>query len=187
METALPKDDLILHKAFETFAQSENIKEPIRKIALLMVNDELTRENIQKNLAEYGYTLQDIKNDLLDILISYTNIVLEDNIITENEKRNFAFLKLYFKIKESDFYKYKLYEIKTILHRQFEKLYFDNNISEEEALHSVNLQDMFDLSYNQFDEMKEEEIKRALENGANILNLDTANIKLANKFGVQNK
>jgi hypothetical protein len=182
METALPKDDLILHKAFETLSTEESSKEYIREIALLVVNDELIRENIQKILAKYGYTLQDIKNDLLDILISYTNTILEDNIITENEKRNFTFLKLYFNIKEGDFYRYKLYEIKNILHQQFEKLYLDNNISEEEAEYSFNLQDMFDLSYDQFDTLKEGEVKRALENGANILNLDTANIKLANKF-----
>jgi hypothetical protein len=85
---------------------------------------------------------------------------------------------LYFGIKEGDFYKYKLLEIQEILHQQFEKLYFDNNISEEEAEYSLNLQEMFGLNYDQFDLLKEEEIKKALERGANILNLDTANIKL---------
>jgi hypothetical protein len=112
------------------------------------------------------------------MLISYANVILEDGIITDKEKRNFGFLKLYFGIKPNDFYKHKLFEITEILHYQFEKLYFDNNISKEEAEHGVDLQDMFGLSYAQFDKLKEKEIRKALENGANILNLDTANIKL---------
>jgi hypothetical protein len=155
MDTALPKDDLILHTAFETIAKSDTISEHIREIATLVVSDELTRENIQSIVSKFGYTVQDIKNELLDMLIAYANAILEDSTITDKEKQNFGFLKLYFGIKPNDFYKYKLFEIKEILHRQLEKMYLDNNISKEEAEHGVDLQDMFELSFEQFDKLKE--------------------------------
>jgi hypothetical protein len=179
METVLPIDDLDLHRAFETVAQSDGINDYIREIATLVVHDDLTSEHFRIILTKYGITTKSIKRELLDLLIAYANIILKDGIITDKEKRNFGFLKLYFDIKEGDFYKYKLFAIQEILHQQFEKLYFDNNISIEEAEYSLNLQEMFGLSYDQFDQLKEDEIKKALERGANILNLDTANIKLA--------
>jgi hypothetical protein len=179
MEQVLPIDDLDLHRAFETVVQSDGISGYIREIAALVVHDALTEAHFRAILAKYGVTAKNIKRELLDLLITYVNIILEDGIITDKERRNLGFLKLYFDIKEGDFYKYKLPAIQEILHQQFEKLYFDNNISKEEAEYSLNLQEMFGLSYDQFDRLKEGEIKKALERGANILNLDTANMKLA--------
>jgi hypothetical protein len=181
MKTVLPLDDLDLHRAFEVVAQANNISCYIREIAALVVQDDLTNEHVQTILTKYGITAESIKRELLDLLIAYANIILEDGIITDKERRNFGFLKLYFGIKEGDFYKYKLQDIQEILYQQFEKLYLDNNISKEEAEYSVDLQDMFGLSYDQFDKLKEDEIRKVLERGANILNLDTANIKLTNK------
>jgi hypothetical protein len=178
MKNVLPIDDLDLHRAFETVVQSDGVSSYIREIAALVVHNDLTNEHLQAILAKYGITTKDIKRELLDLLITYANIILEDGIITDKERQNFGFLKLYFSIKEGDFYKHKLLEIKEILHQQFEKLYFDNNISKEEAEYSLNLQEMFGLNYEQFDQLKEREIRKALERGANILNLDTANIKL---------
>jgi hypothetical protein len=183
METALLKDDLYLRQVFETISKSDNFKEYIQKIALLVVDNQLTRGSVQKLLTQFNIDgVKSVKNDLLDLLFAYVNAILEDNIITDKEKRNFSFLKLYFGIEEGDFYNYKLVELKAVLHKQFEKLYADNSISQEEAVYNVNLQEMFDLSYGQFDKLKEDDIKKALNKGANILNLDTANVKLAREI-----
>jgi hypothetical protein len=86
---------------------------------------------------------------------------------------NIEILKLYFKIKEGDFYKYRYNEIKSICEKQFSRLYRDNNIDYSEELFTVKIQKMFDLSYSQMEAFKIEEIKRALKEGANILNLTT--------------
>ena len=112
----------------------------------------------------------------LDIIIEHINNVLDDNYISEKERESIEFLKLQHKIKEGDFYKYRRSQIEEIIHKQFHLIYLDNTITKEEAEHNFKLQDLFDLSYDQYDKMKENEIKRALSEGANIFHLDTARI-----------
>lgn len=111
----------------------------------------------------------------------YINLILNDHNITENEKNNIRLLKIYFKIKEGDFYNKRYNEVEDILHRQFERLYLDNKISESESIFNVELQEIFDLSYDQFDKFKEKEVRRALDSGIEITKLDTARIPKAIK------
>lgn len=175
MSTALPKNDLELREAFGIILSIKSFSDYIIDIAELIYNNELDRENIQKVLDEQKIKkIEDIKEELLDLLIVYINLILNDHIISDNEKFNVELLKKYFKIKEGDFHKYRFQEVEDILHRQFEIIYLDNDIDAQEAIHNVELQGLFNLSYDQFDEFKEKEIRRALNQGANISNLDTA-------------
>lgn len=173
MATALPKNDLELHDAFGIIISIESLSDYITDISELIYKNELDRENINKVLKDYQIRkIEDLKEELLDLLIVYINLILNDHIISENEKRNVKLLKMYFKINEGDFYKYRYQEVEDILHRQFERIYINNNINYEAALHKVELQGLFDLSYDQFEEFKEKEVREALERGADILNLD---------------
>lgn len=61
-------------------------------------------------------------------------------------------------------------------------IYLDNTVDSLEALHNVELQQLFNLSYDQFDEFKNREIQRAIEQGADITSLDTAKIPKAISF-----
>jgi len=175
------KNDQSLHDAFIEISK-QNRSNYIHEIVDLVIESKLNRKNIQIVLSKYS--IKDvgiIKNELLDVLIEYSNIVLRDNVLSETEKTNFEFLKLYFGIKEGDFYKNKRLEIKNILNKQFEKLYDDNLITHLEAEHNFILQEMFDLNYDQFDILKEDIIIKAIEKGAEITNLDTANKNILNK------
>ena len=175
------KNDQSLHDAFIEISK-QNRSNYIHEIVYLVIESKLNRKNIQIVLSKYS--IKDvgiIKNELLDVLIEYSNIVLRDNVLSETEKTNFEFLKLYFGIKEGDFYKNKRLEIKNILNKQFEKLYDDNLITHLEAEHNFILQEMFDLNYDQFDILKEDIIIKAIEKGAEITNLDTANKNILNK------
>ena len=174
METTLPKDDLELHEAFEVILSIRSFSDYINEIADLIYNNELNRENLKELLQRHQIKkIEDIKEELLDLLLIYINLILNNHIISDNEKQNVQILKIFFKIKEGDFYENRYYEIEDILHRQFERLYLDNNINKEEAIHKVGLQEIFDLGYDQFEEFKEKEIRSALERGAVITDLDT--------------
>jgi len=171
----LPDDDIALNKAFERILSQDTLSGYISDIAELIYNNELSPNSLQRVLSEYNIKdIRSINSELLDLLILYIYEVLKDNIIDDNEKKNIKILKLFFKIKEGDFYKSKYKEIENILHIQFEKLYFDNKISKEEAFHNFKLRSIFDLSHEQFDKFKENEVRRALESGAKITELDTS-------------
>jgi len=168
-----------IQKAFKEIASAEDIKPFVKDIALLVSANNLTNESIKDVLSQHNIRkIQDIKIALLDLLIKYADCILEDDIITEDEKRNFDFLKLFFRIKEGYFWKYKSFEIKEILHRQFEKLYADHYIDRSEAEHEVLLQDIFDLNYAQFEKIKEKYVIESIKQGADIISLNTANTKI---------
>ena len=188
METSLPNNDLELHEAFEIILSIESFSDYISDIAELIYNNQLSRENLQTILTHYQiHRIEDINEELLDLIIVYINLILNDHIITEKEKNNIGLLKIYFKIKEGDFYNKRYYEVEDILNRQFDALYFDNTITNEEALHNVDLQGIFNLSYDQFDEFKEKQVRKALEQGANITDLDTAKYPKASvKYSTEN-
>ncbi|RLD73143.1 MAG: hypothetical protein DRJ10_18180 [Bacteroidetes bacterium] len=180
-------NDLNLKKAFEIILSIESFSDYINDIVELIYRDKISKANLEIILTEYGIeNIVDIKEELLDLLIVYINLVLKDNVISENEKNNIDFLKLYFKIREGDFYNFRFDEIKDILNHQFTRLYADSFIDKNEALYSVDLQDLFDLSYDQFDEFKDKKVRSALESGANILNLDTAKYPKTSKKDFDN-
>jgi hypothetical protein len=167
-------NDLEFSDAFHAIIQKETFKDYVYDIAKLICNNDLNRENLDSILNKYQIrNICDIKMDLMDLLLSYINAVLDDDIITEKENHNIEMLKLYFRIKEGDFYKYRYDEIKQLCKKQFVRLYQDNDISLSESVFGVEMQSIFDLSYQQMDEFKQDEIIRALSEGANIVNLDT--------------
>lgn len=169
------KDEQTLKKIFSEIAKME-IKNYTREIVELVIDSKLSKENIQTVLTKYSIRkVEKIKPELLDILIVYANFVLKDNLITDTEKQNFEFLKMYFGIEEGDFYKYKLLETKSIINKQLERLYSDNLITQSETENNDLLQYMFGLDYDQFDKMKEDFVIKSIEQGAEITNLDTAN------------
>ena len=175
MEKSLPKNDLELHKAFEIILSIRTFNNYISDIAEIIYNGSLNSKNLNSILNEYKIkSIRDINEELLDLIIVYVNLVLNDHIISENERNNIELLKIYFKIKEGDFIENRHAEIEDVLQRQFERQYTDDKIDHKESIHNVYLQEIFDLSYDQFDKFKEYEIVRALARGADITELDTA-------------
>ena len=175
MSKFLSKGDLELHKAFEIILSINSFSNYISHIVELIYNEDLSVETLNAVLEKYNIKSIDvIKEELLDLILIYINLALNDHILSENEKKNIRLLKIYFKIKEGDFYKYRFSEVEEILQRQFERLYMDDKIDESEELHKVDLQEIFGLSYDQFDSFKAVEIIKALEKGADIGKLDTA-------------
>ena len=174
MNTFFPSDDLEFHKTFGTILLIENFSNYINEIIELIHIDELSKSRFDEILNEHNIKqIEDIKEELLDLLLVYINLILNDNIITENESRCLKILKRIFKIKEGDFYSYRYDEVQEVLHRHFERLYSDNIIDDEEALFKVGLQELFDLSYDQFIELTNDEVKAALYRGASLSDLDT--------------
>ena len=179
MNTFLPQNDIQLKEAFAHLSSIEELSDYIKKVSSLIQNGNLDKENFNKILSDYNIAhVEDIKPETLDILLAYIDFILKDNVITESEAANFKQLKRFFKIKEGDFYKYRHANIENLLNRQFELIYADNRIDKEEALYKVGLQELFDLSYDQFLELVDKEVTSALKRGANLDELDTVLMKV---------
>jgi hypothetical protein len=163
-----------LKQPFEQILSRENFGELVNDIAEQISVGQLTAQNLENLLRENGQnSIESIKNNILDMLLAYVNFILEDNCITSNEAENVHFLKRFFKIREGDFYSKKYHQIEEILNKQFEYMYQNNVIDTNEALQKVELQQLFDLSYDQFLELSRNAVQGAIERGANVIDLDT--------------
>lgn len=175
--TLFSQFDEPLRKAFESISQ-ENRSVYIKEISALIGKNMLDKFQLEELLkAHHIYDIRDIKTEILDMLLSYINFILVDDVISENEEKSIILLKRLFKIKEGDFFNFRYKEIETILDKQFQILYSDNQIDKEEALHKVGLQSLFDLGYDQFLQLVDKEVRMAIERGANPEELDTVFIK----------
>jgi len=125
-------------------------------IAELIYEGKLSRACFIEVLERYKVDKEGIKPELIDLILVYLNIILNDHIISEKEKRNAEMLKLFFNLKEGDFCKYRHQEIGYILKRQFDYHSADYEFSNEEEFQEFLLQDLFDLGYDQFNEFKNE-------------------------------
>lgn len=180
METTPSSDDLELSEAFAIIESIPTLSPVIKWIAAELKENKLNQQRLQQILSDNGLDgTEDMKLGLIDLLLLYINLVLNDHIITHKEYLNCKQLKILFKVREGDFYKLRYEELKEVIYKQLERIYRDDNkIDEEEAIHKVNLQGLFDLSYDQFLEFNEREIRIALEKGADIKDLDTVRYPL---------
>lgn len=126
--------------------------EVIKTALQLIMDGQMSSLALDKVLAEKGIRrITDIKEKTLDVLLDYADIILEDDILTSDELRNLKMLKLFFRIEEGDFQKNnKFARVESIIVRQLEKLYADNIIDEQEALHQSDLQGVFGLGYDEY-------------------------------------
>lgn len=174
------RDDLTLKEAFEVILSIDIMEEPFIDMAELIYKKgirttkqetlEVVRQNKFNNYLEF-------KKISLELILRYIRVVLRDNHLTQLEKRNVKFLKLILNVREGDFYNASDYlsdEMYEIIKTQLALIYLDDNkIDRQEALYKVDLQELFDLSYDQFLEFSNVEDQLAIERGANIKDLDS--------------
>lgn len=128
---------------------------PIMKDILgLIMEDKMNRIDIDNLLSAKTFAYRDIKLEGLSTIIKYANIILEDGLITEEEMKNITLMKIFLKIQEGDFYAYnEKKQVDSILKEQLKKIFEDGKVDKEEALKMNDLQTLFGLSYDEFQEV----------------------------------
>jgi hypothetical protein len=165
-------DDLAL--SIEIILSQQELKDYVHEICELIVEKKISRRQVELILKENNINKKIAQNEFLDLILHYVRIALRDGVLTNKEKENIHFLKKLLNIEEKSFYKYKKTEIQDVLKSQLQKIYFnDLKIDDSETLYKVDLQELFNLSYDQFLEFVNEEALVALEQGARIEDLDT--------------
>ena len=144
----------IQETASELIARKE-YPEVIKDVLQLIVDGQMNSIALDKVLAERGIRrITDIKEKTLDVVLDYADMILEDDILTPEELQNMKMLKLFFRVEERDFEKNKKFKrVEAIITRQLEKLYADNILDEQEALHQSDLQGVFGLGYDEYSTM----------------------------------
>lgn len=140
--------------ASELIARNE-YPEVIKDALQLVVDGQMNSISLDKVLSGRGIRrVTDIKEKTLDVVLDYADMILEDDILSPEELQNMKMLKLFFRIEERDFEKNKKFKrVEAIIIKQLEKLYADNILDEQEALHQSDLQGVFGLGYDEYSEI----------------------------------
>ena len=165
----------------------EKIKEVVKKLMTshhysscmtntidLIISDKMNSLELNRCLSDNNYSIDDIKEEALSLIIDYSKVILEDGIITKDEMRNISMLKLFYRIKEGEFFEFgKKEDVTDVLLQQLRKLYADDTIDRGEAVMKTELQELFGLCYDDFLEINNIAAKEAIERGADMSKLDT--------------
>jgi len=116
-----------------------------------------------------------LRKNSLPLLMFYLKVVLNDNLISEEELRNIRFLKLLFGIEEGDFLKHTdlASETTNIIKSQVDLIYSDDEVSSQQAIHKVNLQEAFGLNYDEFLHLSSKAALESLERTGDWIRIDT--------------
>lgn len=106
---------------------------------------------------------EELKLELLDVLIYFIEHCLEDHALTAEEQTAIRDLKRVFRVEEGDLYALKRERIADVLRAEIPLILRDRNVDRAEALHQVSLQRAFDLSYDQYLELTREYVERIVE------------------------
>lgn len=146
----------------------------MEKTMELILNDKMNSIELNQCLSGENMSIDDIKPEALSLIIDYAKLILEDGIITKDETRIISMLKLFYRIKEGEFFEFgKKDDVTDVLLQQLRKLYSDNTIDKSEAVMKTELQELFGLCYDDFLEINNIAAKEAIERGADISKLDT--------------
>lgn len=123
------------------------------EILQLIVDDKMNSRSLDALLRENHVRSNSIelRNNLIRVIICYAQMCLEDDYLTEEEMTNIMLLKTFFRLNDDNFTQYETkLLVEAIIRTQIEKMYADHIIDYQEALQQVELQSLFDLSYDEF-------------------------------------
>lgn len=161
-----------LSNAFLQIEKKFNLKGYLKKICDEITLKTISRKRIEDLLKSENINYSIAKVAFLHLIFAYIVIALEDNILTRTEKEDIKFLKLLFRIQPGDFYLHNKTDIEAALTFQLSKMYEDCYVTNEEALLKVDLQEIFDLSYDEMNGYAKNEAAFSVKNGADPRNLD---------------
>ena len=152
----------------------KHYSEEIAGTLQLIMDNKMSRYFFEEYLDSQGIRLENIKTQTLDVVLDYAEMILEDDSLTEDEIQTIRLLRIFFSVEEGDFAMYgKLERVEHIIIDQMEKLYADNTIDATEMLHKSEVQGLFGLGYDEYQEIVNKVAIQAYSRGADIRNLDT--------------
>jgi len=171
-------NEIELKKAFGVIISRRDLDEIKLPVAELFYKNgvDISKRDILSVIKELGFkSIKDYKENSISLIMHYIYNALNDNKLSKAEKANIKFLKIALEVVEGDFVKNKCIktEVANIIKIQLRLIYIDDDkIDGQEALHKVDLQEIFGLSYDEFSVFDEFEALLAIQRGAKLEELD---------------
>ena len=154
--------------------ESKHFSDLMHETLNLILNGKLTFYFFDEFLKSKNLTLKDVKAETLDVILDYAEMILDDDNLSEDEILSIRTLRAFLGVEEGDFQQFKRMDrVEAIIIEQLQKLYADNKIDQKEMLHKSELQGLFGLSYNEYQDIVNKVAIEAYSRGADVRDLDT--------------
>jgi hypothetical protein len=161
-----------LKNALQEIQDRVELPKHIKGMLCKIADGTITIPEVKKNCFIFGINLSVAKIDFLHFIFEYIRIALNDDILSAEEKQVIGYFKRIFTIMPGDFISHTHNQVENVIKYHLLKMYSDNYITPEEALLKVDLQELFDLSFDQMNEYAKLEAVTSLKQGAAIGDLD---------------
>jgi hypothetical protein len=157
--------------AFEEIQKRIELPEYLKVICTQLSTEKPIIE-VHEILNMYGINASIAKVDFLHLIFEYIKLSLEDDLLTNEERDHIKYLKRLFQIQPGDFQLHNSFQVERVITIQLSKIYEDDFVTPEEALLKVDLQELFDLSFDEMNEYSKKEAIVSMQKGAAAENLD---------------
>lgn len=157
---------------FKNIQNSIELPEYMKEVCSTFSIDVPEIRTLNKIVIKYDIESSITKVDFLHFVLEYIKIALQDDFLTSNERDNINYLKRLFKVKPGDFHHYHPMELQKLIGHQFSLIYNNDQVSSDEAMFKVNLQEIFDLSFDQMNEYSKKEAIISMKQGVSTKDLD---------------
>lgn len=144
----------------------------IQEIISKITEGKITIDEVETICFNFNVNYSMAKVDFLHLIFEYIRIALQDDILSFEEKEIIGYFKRIFKISPGDFIFHTREKVENVINYQLERIYNDNYITPEEALIKIDLQELFDLSFDQMNDYSKIEAITSLKEGADVGDLD---------------
>ena len=119
------------------------------KLSKKMLNKIVNGKDIEDLSDDFSTEKEKYIYEATFIVCDYANMILKDRIITKQEMKNIKYLKSKLGISDEMLYFSETAErIEAILTKQFRKIYEDHAIEEDEQMFIEQIQEMFNMPYD---------------------------------------
>lgn len=124
-----------------------------------LASESLARESINELAAEHGIAdIEAAKPAALDLVLYYIRHALIDHSLSQGEIEVARRLKRLLHVDEGDLWRWRRAEVTQLVSLEMERILADHHIDYNEELHQVELQALFDLSYDQYLELTKDQV-----------------------------
>lgn len=160
----MPTEELNVGSHFQRYVERRGAKGTTGEVASALAQRQLGSGVIPGILRTYGDAHEIwFRKQLLDLVLDFIEAAVTDGAISEKITQDIRSLKEDLGIREGEFFKYRPAEVAAILGQQLDYILEDLQIDTAEDLYQVELQDVFDLSYDQYLQLTRSAFERALE------------------------
>lgn len=164
----LNSTNTLLHTAFMAFSGA-NLLSPEAQFVIQTIATDHNPESKLKKLRTAEHTFgKDYRRrqlqEMVDLVLFFLSWCLDDHKITAAETEALNELRVMLDIQDGELYRERKNAIRALLERQIDWIEDDFQITYDEELYLVDLQRIFDLSYDQLLELSQPHVAEILNN-----------------------